>query len=307
MKSVIVFVCSLSIILFYGCGSSTVSVEKKKTIVGDYSQFTLKGPKRRVFVSEFKNLSAYGQNRLGKSMSDILTTELSRTNAFILLEREKLDLAIKEQKLGQTGLIDERNAPTFGKIIGANAIVTGSVSQFGVRTETSDYVISNKKEQVAKCEVDIRIIDVNTGQIIWAGSGKGKATRTYSNLLGSGSAGGYDETLEGDAFRAAVVSVMEDLVKALTKTEWTCTIAEVITTSKIYINAGRKSNLDLNTLLNVYRIGKPIIDPVSGIEIGREEDLIGISKVISYLGEDGAVIEMIQGELPSRGDICKIK
>ena len=292
------------LLLFVSC--STVQIQQKETITASYSEQRLIGPKKRIFISEFENLSAYGQRRLGKGISDILSTELSKTNSFILLEREKLEEMMKEQTLGQTGFINEQTAPELGKLLGANAIITGSITQFGTRTETHDIILTSGKKQIATCAVDIRIIDITTGQIAWAGSGQGEATRKYTSFLGSGKAGGYDEALEGDAFRAAIIKVMDNLVFALNEMEWSCLIAKV-TDSKIYINAGKKSNLTKNQELVIYSLGEPILDPVTGVEIGREETEIGIGNVVSFFGEDGAVVSFIANKNPKIGDICKIK
>lgn len=292
-----------TILIITGC--STTQIQQKDTISVDYSYQELIGPKKRIFVSEFENRSAYGQRRLGKGISDILFTELSKTNSFILLERDKLESVIKEQSLGLSGIIDKRSAPEVGKLLGANAIITGSVTQFGVKTETDDIIITSSKKQTAICAVDVRIIDINNGQIVWAGSGKGEAIKSFRNILGSGKAGGYDETLEGEAFRAAIVKVMKNLISALNSLEWNCTIAKV-SDEKIYINAGRKSNLKVNTNLSIYSLGEMIIDPTSGMEIGQEETKIGNGSVISFFGEDGAILRMTSGSKPKVGDICKL-
>ncbi|MBL7148965.1 MAG: hypothetical protein ISS80_02725 [Candidatus Cloacimonetes bacterium] len=294
----------LVIILLISC--SNVRIQKRDTITASYSNLRLIGPKKRIYISEFENRSAYGQRRLGKGISDILSTELSKTNSFILLEREKLETIMKEQTLGQTGLINEQIAPEVGKLLGANAIITGSITQFGVRTETYDIILTSGKKQIATCTVDIRIIDINTGQIAWAGSGQGEAIRSYTSLLGSGTAGGYDEALEGKAFRAAIIKVMENLIAALNNLEWSCTIAKV-TESKIYINAGKKSNLKLNINLTIYSLGEEILDPNTGVEIGKEEIKIGKGQLISFFGEDGAVLKLIEGSIPKRGNICKLQ
>ena len=285
---------------------STVQVQKKDTITATYSEQRLIGPKKRIFISEFENLSAYGQRRLGKGISDILSTELSKTNSFILLEREKLEAIMKEQTLGQTGFINEQTAPELGKLLGANAIITGSITQFGTRTETYDVILTSGKKQIATCAVDIRIIDITTGQVSWAGSGQGEATRKFTNILGSGKAGGYDEALEGDAFRAAIVHIMSNLVSALNEMQWSCSIAKV-TDNKIYLNAGRKSNLKTNQELTIYSLGEPILDPISGVEIGREETEIGSGNIISFFGEDGSIVNFKSNKSPKIGDICKIK
>jgi len=292
-------------IIFAAC-ASTSEVAKTDTIEGDYERYVLVGPKKRIFIADFENKSTYGQYRLGAGIRDVLATELSKTGLFILLEREKLAAVLEEQSLAETGLISEPSAPRVGMLLGANAIIIGSIPQFGVRTEAYDIIITSGKKQVASCVVDVRIVDVNTGSIIWAGSGKGEAMRSYTNILGTGTAGGYDEALEGDAFRAAVVSLMEHLVPSLNNSPWSCTVAKT-SGDKIYINAGQKSSLLIGTELAFYDLGEPIIDPTTGLELGREETLTGVGRVNSYLGDDAAVVYLTEGTLPSIGSIGRLK
>jgi len=294
----------LSGIFVISC-ASTVQVTRQETLEADYSQYQLVGPKKRIFITEFSNRSAYGQRRLGQGISDVLATELAKTNLFLLLEREKLTVLLDEQSLAETGIISEQTAPAYGKLLGANAVITGSVTQFGVRTETHDIILTSGKKQIATCAVDLRIVDVNTGSITWAGSGQGEAVRSYTAILGSGKAGGYDEALEGEAFRAAIVSVMENMVVALNSMPWFCTVAKV-SGDKIYINAGRKSNLNVGTELVFYEVGEAIVDPTTGLEIGREETRIGTGEVISHFGEDGAVVTLTEGAAPVVGGICRV-
>jgi curli biogenesis system outer membrane secretion channel CsgG len=264
------------------------------------------GPKKRIIVSEFENRTAYGERRLGIAISDMLVTELVNTNYFVLLEREKLNTVMKEQVLGQSGMINENAAPKLGQLLGANAIITGSVTEFGVRTESTDIIITSGKKQIVNCVVDVRVVDTSTGEITWAGSGKGEAIRKYTNVLGSGKAGGYDEKLESDAYRASIVNLMGNLVKALNSIEWTCIVADV-SGEKIYVNAGKSSNLELNKQVNIFELGKPIMDPASGKELGREETMTGEASVVSYLGDNGSVLKLTSGKMPKKGDICKLK
>lgn len=306
MKKGISLLSGVLFLCFILLNCSTTKVRKSETLQADYTQAQPIGPKKRIIVSEFENRSAYGERRLGIAISDMLMTELVNTNNFILLEREKLNTVMKEQVLGQSGMINENAAPKLGQLLGANAIITGSITEFGVRTESTDIIITSGKKQIANCVVDIRVIDTNTGEIIWAGSGKGEAIRKYTNVLGSGKAGGYDEKLESDAYRASIIKVMENLVKALNSIEWTCMVADV-SEEKIFVNAGKSSNIELNTQVNIYESGKPILDPVTGKELGREEKMTGEASVVSYLGENGSVLKLTSGKMPKKGDICKLK
>src|SRR5262249_51734010 len=153
------------------------------------------GPKRRVGVVDFENKTNYGK-RLGSSASDILLTELVKSGKFIVVERDKTDKLMQEQKLGMSGAIDPKTAAQVGKIMGLNAIVPGPISQFGVGSTGADYLIVQSKREVAQCTVDVRVVDVETGQVIYADSGKGQSTSSRGQFLGMGTTGNFDEMIE---------------------------------------------------------------------------------------------------------------
>src|SRR5688572_12605912 len=198
-----------------GCSPST-SVKQKEAMTIDENK-ALAGLKRRIGVVDFQNKTAYGAARLGTSASDILITELAKSNRFIVVERDKLDKLMEEQKLGTSGAIDPRTAAKMGKILGLNAIVTGAVSQFGEVTEGSEYLIAQSKRQSFKATVDIRVVDVETGQVLYADSGAGLARKKSGGVLGLGTRAGHDETLEGEALRAAIVKFVNNIVDQVSK------------------------------------------------------------------------------------------
>ena len=105
------------------------------------------GLKRKVAVIDFENKTAYGKHRLGSSCADILTTELGKSKRVILVEREKLDAIFKERELQQSGEVRLDPLVAKSKVLGLNAIVTGSISQFGVKTEGIDYLLYEKRNR----------------------------------------------------------------------------------------------------------------------------------------------------------------
>ncbi|MBU2528119.1 CsgG/HfaB family protein [bacterium] len=288
-------------------GCATISVKQAQTISAETETITsgYTGPKKKVAVIDFENKTRYGARRLGTSASDILVTELGKTGKFILVEREKIGKIVEEQRLGLTGILDSNTAIEIGNLLGVNAIVTGSISQFGVKTTASDFVITASKQQVAEAVVDIRVIDVETGEIIYTDSGKGIAKKKAGSFLGMGTTAGYDETLEGESLRAAIVKFVTNIVVQINKKPWSCKIAEVDSTN-IYLDAGQDSGLRLSTELSVYHLGKKIISPTTGMVIGQTEEDIATIKVKRYFGNNGSIAELITGELPSRGSICRL-
>jgi curli biogenesis system outer membrane secretion channel CsgG len=290
-------------LIMAGC-SPTTSVKQKEAMTIDNNK-AMAGLKRRIGVVDFENKTKYGAARLGTSASDILITELAKSNRFIVVERDKLDKLMAEQKLGMSGAVDPGTAAKMGKILGLNAIVTGAISQFGEQSEGSEYIITQSKNQVVKCTVDIRVVDVETGQVLYADSGAGLAKKHSGGVLGLGTRAGYDETLEGEALRAAIVKFVNNIVDQVSKKPWSCRVADVDGQS-VYLNAGHDSGLPIGQKLTAYHIGRPIKDPASGLIIGNTETKVGELKVVRYFGDDGSVAESSGGSLPSAGDNARI-
>ncbi|MFH1074990.1 MAG: CsgG/HfaB family protein [Candidatus Firestonebacteria bacterium] len=295
----------MMLVFLAGCGASSrivkedaVSVKVTQKVESRYT-----GPKRRVAVVEFANKTVYGK-RLGTSASDILVSELGKSGKFILIERERLGKIVEEQKLSLTGIIDSNTAASVGNILGASAIVVGAISNFGVDTESSGVIITQSKRQRASCTVEVRVVDVETGRVIYTDSGKGIAEKSSGTFLGIGSSSGYDETLEGEALRAAIVKLTENIISQINAAPWICHIAE-IAEEKIYIDAGRLSGMEKGIKLSVFNPGKEIVSQATGLVLGREEKKVAVVEIVDFLGEDGAVIKVLEGKV-QKGDLCKI-
>jgi len=243
---------------------------------------------------------------LGNSATDVLITELAKSGKFILIERDRMNKLLEEQKLGMSGAIDSSTAARVGRILGLNAIVTGSISEFGSTTQGSEYLLAQSKRQVVKATVDIRVVDAETGQILYADSGSGLGTKKSGGVLGLGTRQSYDESLEQEAIRAAIVKFVNNIVSQVEKKPWSCRVADA-DASNIYLNAGNDSNLPIGKTLTVYKVGREIKDPTTGLVLGNTEEKIGEIKVTRYFGDDGSVAELVKGSLPSKGDIARLK
>ncbi|MBI2118720.1 MAG: hypothetical protein HYT97_03730 [Elusimicrobia bacterium] len=300
-------VLSLGLLFLSGC-AATMGVKMKQDVSANVtekveSKYT--GPKRRVGVIDFENKTAYGQTRLGQAASDILITELVKTGKFIVVEREKVNKLLEEQKLGLTGAIDPNTAAQMGKVLGLNAIVTGAISNFGVRTTGSDYLITQTKRQEATCTIDVRVVDAETGQILFADSGKGVSKVGSGSFLGLGTRGGYAESIEGDALRAAVSQMTINITSQINKKPWSCRVADV-DGSTVYLDAGMDSGLEVGQKLAAYKLGREIKSPQTGLVIGRTEEKLGELVIDSFFGENGSKAIVKTGRSPGSGDLCRM-
>ncbi len=110
--------------------------------------------KAKIAILEFQGLNEEAKkDNMGKMVTEIMTTSLVNSRAFNIIEREKLSKVLKEFQLSITGVVDASSAKEIGKILGADAIFTGSVM-----------MLRNK------LRLDARIIDVGSGAILAAES-----------------------------------------------------------------------------------------------------------------------------------------
>lgn len=98
-------------------------------------------------VVDFSDLNG-STSELGVFISEELTTRLHDTQKFKLVERRLLYKVIEEQRLGLSGLLDEKSVKVIGKILGVDSLCTGTITDLG---ETF--------------KVNARMISVETGQI----------------------------------------------------------------------------------------------------------------------------------------------
>jgi curli biogenesis system outer membrane secretion channel CsgG len=265
------------------------------------------GPKKRVAVVKFEDKSAYGRGRLGGAIREILETELSRSGKFILLTRKELDAVLDEQDLAKSGMVKAGTGARAGEILGANAVVTGVVSQFGVHQKAATYVVGASKTQTAEATVDVQLIDASSGQILWAESGTGLYEVSTTQVLGVGSAKGYDETMEAKALRAAISKFVDNLVARIESMEWSGKVAAV-EAGRVVVNAGRKTGLKPGDRLRVYGEGSEVFDPDTKVSLGKMPGKVkGELVVDEYFGDDAALCTAVGGsEGVARNDVVKL-
>lgn len=196
--------------------SRTVTKANDSPVYRNYGYYQPSFPKKKIAVTSFTNATRFGDRRLGENLTVMLTNELARTHRFILLERAKFDQILQEIALSQSGLT--KSSLKDMQLLGADFIVVGAVTHYSVTTTGSKNLFAQSKTQKARVTADIRMISVETGEIILSETGSGIAERKLSRVLGMGQSGGYDESLEIDAFRAAVIKLTENIISASSKT-----------------------------------------------------------------------------------------
>lgn len=285
MKGLFYFLTgTLLIICFNGCaGQKKVVEDTEEMLTGSYVGQPYHGLRNKVAVTNFINATRFGQRRLGDEISAVLVSELSKSGRFVLLERENLKDILEQVALAQTGLTEGTLEQI--RLLDADYIITGKVTHYAVTTTGSSGIFSQSKTQRAEVAVDVR-----SGEILLSETGKGVSEKTFEKMMGRGESGGYDESLEQNAFRKAVIQLTEKLIVALDKYPWRCEVVQV-EGNTLYINAGRRSNLKVGDRLDIYKTGITIKD-LNGNIIGHEEIYIMDAEIVRLVGEKSAALKI---------------
>src|SRR5437016_1561110 len=176
--------------------------------------------KKRVAVMNFdyatvqSSVSAiWGVNQdVGKGIADLLVDKLVSDGTYSVIERKMLDKIIAEQNFSNSDRADPMSAAKIGKVLGVDAIVIGSITQFGrddKKTSVGGAGLGgitgrfglggvSKSDSKAVVAVTARMVSTDTAEILASATGRGESNRSGTSLIGAGGsntalgAGGLD-------------------------------------------------------------------------------------------------------------------
>ncbi len=100
-------------------------------------------------VTPFQDLSPDGGLRpMQKGMTAMITTDLSNVKALQVVERLRLQALIDEMKLGLSGIVDNKTAPRFGRLAGAENLVAGNLGSAEPMLRVNTSIASSVKKDV---------------------------------------------------------------------------------------------------------------------------------------------------------------
>lgn len=272
-----------------------------------------------------------GLKTVGAGASKMLETALVKSGNFEVFTRQEMDKVMKEQALGQTGAVTPQSAAKVGQLIGVNAIVIGTVTEFGekksgtsvsgqtMRALTGGY--NNRKQSLAgallssgglgfsKAEarvvIDVQLIDTSTGRIILAESSEGTESSMGVSIAGISTGSSIDDTQVGKALRKSIRRLVNAISKQMANTPWSAKIVKVAGRD-IIINAGQNSNVMPGSSFLVYKKGEELKDPSTGESLGFEETLAG-EAMATQIMERVTKAMVKSGSGFSTGDIVRLK
>ncbi len=103
--------------------------------------------KTTIAVLEFEDLRGQVTD-FGRYLAEELITRLSDKERFKVIERQQLSRLISEQKLSLTGVLEPTAARRLGRLVGADAICSGTVSDLAQSLKVNARLISTETGEV---------------------------------------------------------------------------------------------------------------------------------------------------------------
>ena len=253
---------------------------------------------------------------VGSGMADMLVTALVKSGKFKVFERQQIQKILAEQDFGASGAVTAETAAKIGKLLGVQYAIFGSVTEFGYSKGGVGGRIKGIGVGVRKYEatvaVDVRIVDVNTGEIIFSDTVRKQKSKSGLRLstpkFAFRNQNDFDNSLVGKATREAINEIVKLIEKHAKPGEFKAKIVKVDADGTVIINAGSNAGVKVGDRLVIYREGEELTDPDTGLSLGKEMKKIGVIQVTEDLfGGKASRARIISGSNFQRGDLVKRK
>ena len=119
----------------------------------------------------------------GKAASEYVIDGLVKSNKFDVMDRFMVEDKIKAEHLNTTGIIDSDTARRIGKILGAKYIIYGNVNDVTLSDVGTSIIGTGATICTVKSHLILRMMNVETGDIICAAKGEGKSKSGKSSVI----------------------------------------------------------------------------------------------------------------------------
>tara|TARA_B100001094_G_scaffold316703_1_gene358241 strand:- start:4469 stop:5434 length:966 start_codon:yes stop_codon:yes gene_type:complete len=279
----ILFFFSMCLSALNGCTSSTRGVDNSLHASAPQVSPTLKeetyhGLKRVVAISRFTDETKRGRSLffqqknsvIGKQASDILSTRLSSTGKFMMLERQDLK-SVQAESASKS-------------YQGADFIIVGSVSEYGRETTSEVGVFSRNRVQKSYAAVNVRLIDVRTSEVIYSEEARGEARSENNHVFGVGETAGYNSSLDDKALSAAISKLVSNVIENLMDLPWKGYLVNQ-QDDMFFMTGGQNQGIHQGDLFMVKLQGKKVKNPQTGSFVYLPRKQVAQIKVVDFVGK----------------------
>ncbi len=153
---------------------------------------------------------------------------------------------------------------------------------------------------MAFAKIDLRLVDVKTGQSFFAASGAGESSTESATTFGFGSQASYDGTRNDASIRQAISEVVNRLSTELQRRPWQTSLIGA-EQGNYFIAGGKSQGLAPGMVFSVQTIGQKVKSPQTGFDITLPGKEVAQIRVDSLFGDtevsEGASASVVSGSL----------
>lgn len=256
--------------------------------------------KPRIAVVDFRNTSSwhYWGPQLGQAAAEELTTQLVQAGDFTVVERSRLQSLLQEQDLGQSGRVDASTAAEIGRLLGVQAIVTGSITQFSIETKSGGIGPVSASFTQAESVLDVRVVNTETGEIMLAAEGEGSKKFGGARIENVNYRQTYNAGIAQEALRPAVETAVEKIrgmKDQLAAVKPKAPPGQVVGVSgeDYYVDRGENFGVESGQRFDVYRVVDEIRN-AQGELLDTVTEKVGVLEVERVLSQS-SVCRLVSG------------
>jgi curli biogenesis system outer membrane secretion channel CsgG len=251
---------------------------------------------------------------VGRGIGDLLTTDLTKDATFSVIGQEDLQRSMDEEGFSDAERGDPATAVKLGKLLHADAIIVGAVTQFDIGSQNNDSGAASPDSK-SQVRIEARIIDVDTGQIQGVAEGAGESSGSPTILSGGWhgwarsnvnfASSDFQQTVMGKAVKAAVDQLSGNLIvnasKALQSAAKSEGLVAAFDGGQVILNIGTGAGVMPGDLLEAFRVTKEVKDPSTGEVIRHLTTSVGVVKA-TEVDARSSVCTIVSGSGFQEGD-----
>ena len=263
--------------------------------------------KKKIALLSFYNESPMGGEDLAIVATEEFRREVGKSREF-LIDPNAENIFGNSKEIYAGGGVKLVQLARKAKMSGVNIVIFGRIKEARVRQKSDEIGFVRKVKSLAETYVEIKAYDVLANKELFTETVDGNISddnlkfyqaETEDNLS-------YRQELLRYSVKVAVRKSVPKITKIGSRLDWMGRVAKIIGT-RIYLNAGRSSGLNLGDIMKVITEGQEVYDPESGAMIGMSQgEVKGTLEVIDYFGPDGAICILHSGGSVTEGDFVQL-
>lgn len=263
--------------------------------------------RKKLTILSFFNESPFGGQELAHVATKELENEIKRTREYIL-DNTGESLFGDSKQIYVGGGLKLTQLARKAKMSGIHFVLFGRIKEARIRENADEIGFVRKSKSFTFAKMEIKIFDVIANKEIFSQEflGQAKDSRFRFFMTQGEEEIDYRLGLLKYATRLGVRKSIPKILEISQRLSWTGRVARIIGT-KIYVNAGRNSGIQIGDILKVMTEGEEIYDPQTGALLGNAKgEVKGTLEVVEYFGTDGAISLLHSGGSVNEGDFVQL-